>query len=67
MQKRHLKQSDLKFQWNVFICRICLKEVPIASVQHFILFIPDFRHMNLHWFPEFSIIILDFHGKSFGV
>ena len=36
---------------------ICLYKVPIASVQHFILSTPDYRHINFQRFPHFFIII----------
>ena len=47
--------------------RICLNKVPIVSVQHFVLSIPDYRHINFQRFPHFPIIIPIFHGESFAV
>ena len=43
--------------------RISLNKVPIISVQHFLLSILDYRHINFQWFPHFSIIIPIFHGE----
>ena len=46
--------------------RISLNKVPIISVQHFLLSILDYRHINFQRFPHFSIIIPIFYGESFG-
>ena len=46
--------------------RIFLKKVSIVSVQHFILSIPDYHHINFQWFPHFLIIIPILHGESLG-
>ena len=54
------------FFWGRFP-HLCLNNVSIFSVQHFILFIPDYRHINFQWFPHFPIIIPTFHEESFGV
>ena len=51
-QNLHLIQNDVKFQWNVFVSfltedpHICLNKVPIVSIQHFTLPIPDYRHIS---------------------
>ena len=69
-QNHHLTQNDIKFQWSVSISRfprICLYKVPIVSVQHLILSILDYHHINFLGFSHFPIIIPVFHGKSFGV
>ena len=58
-QNRHLIKNDVKFQWIVFIfLTSCFQEfffVPIASVQHFMLSIPDYRYSNSQQFPRYSI------------
>ena len=51
-QNLHLIQNDVKFQWSVFVSfltedpHICLNKVPIVSIQHFTLPIPDYRHIS---------------------
>ena len=59
---RHLMENDFKFQCSVFIFlrfpRICPNKVPFVSVQHFVLSILDYRHMNFQWFPHLPIIYL---------
>ena len=72
-QNRHLIQNDVIFQLSVFhfseqrFPRICLNNVPIISVQHFLLSILDYRHINSPGFPHFPIIIHFFYGESFGL
>ena len=62
------------FQWSlsiflnkVFHELVLTKFPPIVSVQHFILSIPDYRHINFQRFPHFPIIVPIFHGESFEV
>ena len=45
---------------------ICVK-VPIATVQHFILSIPDYRHFNFQRFRHSSTIVPIFNRESFRV
>ena len=42
---------------------ICLKKVPIVSVQDFILSVPDYHHINFQRFPHFSITVPFFNGE----
>ena len=44
--------------------RICLNKVPIISVQHFILSISDYHHINFQRFPHFSIIVPIYNGEK---
>ena len=68
---RHLIQNDVKFQCSVFIFwnrgfhAFVLTKFPL-SVQHFILSIPDYRHINFQWFPHFPIIIPIFMERVLG-
>ena len=43
--------------------RIFPNKVSIVSIQHFILSILDYRHINFKWFPHLRIIIPIFHGE----
>ena len=45
----------------------CLSKAPIVSFQHFILSIPTYRHINVQWFPHFSILVPIFNWDSFGM
>ena len=44
--------------------RNCLNKVLIVSVQHFILSIPDYHHINFQRFPHFSIIVPIYNGEK---
>ena len=63
---RHISMECFHFFEQRFP-HICLNKVPIASVQHFILSILAYRHINFQQFPHFPIRTPIFHGESFGV